>query len=135
MGRGFGMFEGYNRRPGARAGFTLVELLVVVAIIGVLSAIAIPQFSLYRARAICSKAVSDLGNLAHAQEAYFTTAQTYAPVIHNPDYTSNLPGFTWTHGVVLISSTGDDKEWTAVVDHPICVNGPFTFDSTKGGVQ
>ena len=58
-------------------GFTLIELMIVIAIIGILAAIAIPQFASYRARAYNSAAQSDLKNCATAQEAYFVDEQTY----------------------------------------------------------
>ena len=58
-------------------GFTLIELLIVVAIIGILAAIAIPQFAAYRTRGYNSAAVSDLRNAKTALEAYFAENQEY----------------------------------------------------------
>jgi type IV pilus assembly protein PilA len=58
-------------------GFTLLELLVVVSVIGVLSAIAIPQFLAYRQRGYDARANSDLRNAANGEEAYFSTDGRY----------------------------------------------------------
>ena len=60
-----------------RKGFTLIELLIVVAIIGILAAIAIPQFSAYRAKAYNSAANSDLKNIKTGMEAYMADNQEY----------------------------------------------------------
>lgn len=61
----------------SKKGFTLIELLIVVAIIGILAAIAIPQFAAYRMRGYNSAANSDLKNLKTSLEAYFTDNQKY----------------------------------------------------------
>ena len=58
-------------------GFTLVELMIVVAIIGILAAIAIPQFAAYRIRGFNSSAVSDVKNIATSQAAFYADWQGY----------------------------------------------------------
>ncbi|BBA69995.1 type IV pilin protein [Geobacter sulfurreducens] len=60
-----------------KKGFTLIELLIVVAIIGILAAIAIPQFAAYRQKAYNSAAQSDLKNLKTGMEAFFADNQQY----------------------------------------------------------
>ena len=59
------------------SGFTLVELMIVVAIIGILAAIAIPQFSSYRAKGFNSGALSDTRNLRTDLESYFAEWSSY----------------------------------------------------------
>ena len=55
--------------------------MIVIAIIGILAAIAIPQFSAYRKRSYNSSAKSDLRNACTAQEGYFTDAARYTGTV------------------------------------------------------
>lgn len=60
-------------------GFTLIELLIVVAIIGILAAIAVPNFLNAQVRAKVSRAVSDLKTLETAMEMYQLDSNAYPP--------------------------------------------------------
>ena len=65
------------RRKLNKKGFTLIELMIVIAIIGILAAIAIPQFAAYRAKSYNSAAQSDLRNVLTVLEAYYADYQKY----------------------------------------------------------
>jgi type IV pilus assembly protein PilA len=116
----------------SRQGFTLIELLVVVAIIGILAAIAIPQFAIYRQRGFDARAESDLRNAATAEEAYFATNQAYATCASASACVSALPGYSQSNGVSL-AMTGTAVSFTGTASH---TNGSKTwsYDSTAGGI-
>ncbi len=118
-----------------KKGYTLVELLVVVAIIGILTAIAIPQFMSYREQSYCVRIKNDLASLARQQESYFIENETYLAATRNPDGSSNVPNQWWSPGVVIDSATGGVNGWTLVVSHPNCSKGPYAYDSSGGGIQ
>ncbi len=65
------------RRKLNKKGFTLIELMIVIAIIGILAAIAIPQFAAYRQKSYNSAAQSDLRNVKTNLEAFYADYQAY----------------------------------------------------------
>ena len=72
------MIFGRNSHLGKhQSGFTLIELMIVVAIIGILAAIAIPQLSKYRMKARNKAAHSDVRNIATNLQGFYAEYQSY----------------------------------------------------------
>jgi len=119
-------------RLDAQDGFTLIELLVVIAIIGVLVAIAIPQFTAYRRRGFEIQVRSDLKNAAIAQETYFADLRLYNAC--NPCTGADLPGFDPTPGINVVATVAG-QTFTLTGTHPQCAaDESWTYSSFTGTV-
>jgi len=116
-------------RLQSESGFTLIELLVVVAIIGILAAIAIPQFAAYRKRGYEAMLKSDLRNAATAQEAYFAQYQVYK----NGALSSTVPpGYNKSADITSMQAAAGANTFTLTATHNNCSGITWSFDSVTG---
>lgn len=110
------------------AGFTLLELLVVIAVLGILAAIAIQNFAVHRARAIDASMRSDLRNAAMAMESYYGEFLEYP----STDTPLLLIGYRKTTGVTLTINVTTPSTYTLTAARPSGSQASFTFDSSTG---
>ena len=107
----------------AQKGFTLIELMIVIAIIGILAAIAIPQYQNYIARSQFSEAHTLLGGARTAVQERVDSGASFAASTGNPTATTNVLGLQLTGefgDVTAPAYNGSDATYVLT----------YTFDSS-----
>ena len=99
------MLSRYRNVEGEK-GFTLIELLIIIAIIGILSAIAIPQFSAYKLRGYNSDTKTNLTNLFLSCKAYWADKELGSACTEK-DVTNTTYGFENSNGITI--TVADDS--------------------------
>jgi len=94
-------------RIKGQQGFTLIELMIVVAIIGILAAIAIPNFLTYQAKAKQSEAKIGLGGIFTTAISYFGENNTFVATPTQLGYKpAGTPRYEFSWNATTINSTG-----------------------------
>jgi len=113
-------------------GFTLIELMIVVAIIAILAAIAIPQLSVHRTKSYNTAAVSDLKNAAIAQEAYYVDNRLYTNSITN--LITNPYNLYISQGVNMAVSSATNEAYLMTAHHS-AGNRTYTLSGPGGSIS
>ncbi len=123
------------RRPRSR-GFTLIELMIAVAIIAILSAVAIPIYTDYITRSRLVDASTGLATMRAQMERYYQDNRTYANTgsFVAPCKTTSATTRTFGSFVVTCINTLDDKVFTLQADGSGATSG-FTFTINQQEVR
>jgi type IV pilus assembly protein PilA len=116
-----------------RGGFTLIELMIVVAIIGILAAIAIPNFLRFQLKAKSSEGKTNLAAIRTAEESYFAEYGVYVSSNPSPPAIGNNVKVPFTHAIAGMGfdQLGWEPEGKVYFNYSVAINGNnYTVGST-----
>jgi prepilin-type N-terminal cleavage/methylation domain-containing protein len=116
------------------AGFTLVELITVVAIIGILSKISMMVFLSYRTRTFDTSAKEDLRNIVTFQEAHYSDSEEYVPCGNTAACQTALPNFKASNGVQMRVNVMNGTRFVATAFHD-AGDRTWRYDSSLGTIS
>lgn len=110
------MINKNNFKSGRQSGFTLLEILIVIIILGILAALAIPVYSAVREKAVKQEAYQQLAATREAQMRYASAYGTYTTSIANLEYDPNVTntGVTAHYDYAIPTGTASTLAITAV---------------------
>lgn len=135
------IFRETTMRAKQSKGFTLIELMIVVAIVAILAAIAYPSYTNYAFRTRRADGYEMMMRVASAQERYYTNFNKYAASITDP-VTATPPGLGLTstsekgyYTVTTANGTSGDAQTFKLTATPAAVQtgdscGPVSLDNT-----
>jgi prepilin-type N-terminal cleavage/methylation domain-containing protein len=103
-----------NKKSRYHSGFTIIELIVVIVIIGILAGISIVSYGAWRHSATSAKVKSDLTSVISAMDSYRTYNNVYSTTVPSSVVASS--------GVVLVGGSTDGSTY--------CVDGTSSDDAT-----
>jgi type IV pilus assembly protein PilE len=125
-----------GRGPAPSRGFTLIEIMIVVAIIAVLAAFALPQYRDYVLRGQLVEASNGLSAMRANMERYYQDNRTYAPTGGLLPPCQSVNPLPRTFGTFLVTCRGNptDAVYTMVATGSGPTNG-FVFTINQGDVR
>lgn len=120
----------HQKVPNQSVGFTLIELMITVAVIAILAAIAYPSYQSYVIRAQRSVAQQLMLNIASREEQFLLDARQYTSTLSGGIFTTAPEGWTCT-----AASCSNSRYAVAVVANNVATPPTFVITATAVGLQ
>lgn len=120
------MTQTIQTRPTlSRSGFTLIEILIAIAIVGILAAVAVPSYTSYLDKAKRPDAINGINRIAQAQERYYAINGRYARNLLGTHLPDNVALQTSPDGYYSMATTNSDET----------VGDDFTITATRKAAE